>query len=417
MNDRTPLLKPFAGLRPAAGREQAVLAPPYDVVTAAEARERAEGKPWSFLRVSRPEIDFPVGENPSADALYAKASDTLQRMIAEGVLVRDPGPRIYVYRITAGDHVQTGIVGAASVDAYARNQIRRHELTRPDKEDDRVRQIEGVNAHTGPVMVAHRPDRAVDEIVNSEVQRAPDLAAIADDGAEHALWILSDPHSVDSLSGVFRRMDALYMADGHHRANAATRVAQARRAANSTPSGNESYESFLAVVFPSDQLRILDYNRVVRDLGELTPGDFLGRIEEAFEVVPAKGSVRPSQRGRFGMYLDGRWYDLRLRDPAGDADSVVDRLDISLLTARLLAPILGVGDPRSDPRIDFVGGARGMGELERRVDSGEMAVAFSVFPTTMKDLIAVSDAGAVMPPKSTWFEPKLADGLVTLVLD
>ncbi len=417
MSDRTPLLRPFAGLRPAAGHEQAVLAPPYDVVTEAEAREKAAGKPWSFLRVSRPEIDFPEGERPTAEVLYAKASDTLQRMTAEGVLVRDSGPRFYAYRITAGDHVQTGIVGAASVEAYARNRIRRHELTRPDKEDDRVRQIEGVNAHTGPVMVAHRPDREVDEIVNGEVRRAPDLSAVADDGAEHTLWILSDPHAVGSLAGVFDRMDALYMADGHHRSNAATRVAEARRAANPVPRGDASYESFLAVVFPADQLRILDYNRVVRDLGALTPESFLGRVEEAFEVTPAGEPMRPSRRGRFGMYLAGGWYDLRLRDLPGESDPVVDRLDISLLTVRLLAPVLGIGDPRSDPRIDFVGGARGMGELERRVDSGEMAVAFSVFPTTMEDLIAVSDAGAVMPPKSTWFEPKLADGLVSLILD
>ena len=417
MNERTPLLRPFAGLRPAAGHEQAVLAPPYDVVTAAEARERAAGKPWSFLHVSRPEIDFPAEDNPTADALYAKASDTLQRMIAEGVLVRDAEPRFYIYRITAGDHVQTGIVGAASVEAYARNQIRRHELTRPDKEDDRVRQIEGVNAHTGPVMVAHRPDREVDEIVNSEVRRTSDLSAVADDGAVHTLWILSDPQVVGSLADVFDRMHALYMADGHHRSNAATRVAEVRRKANLTPRGDESYESFLAVVFPSDQLRILDYNRVVQDLGTHAPEGFLGRVEEAFEVTPASGAVRPSQRGRFGMYMGGQWYDLRLRAPAGESDSVIDRLDISLLTTRLLAPILEIGDPRSDPRIDFVGGARGMGELERRVDSGDMAVAFSVYPTTMEDLIAVSDAGAVMPPKSTWFEPKLADGLVTLVLD
>jgi uncharacterized protein (DUF1015 family) len=412
-----PLVKAFAGLRPAPARAADVVAPPYDVVSEVEARELAAGRPYSFLHISRPEIDLPPGTDPYAPAVYAKAAENLAAMVAEGVLARDSAPCFYVYRLTMGGHVQTGLVGAASVAAYDAGRIKKHEFTRPVKEDDRVRQIEALNAQTGPVFLAYRQDPAVDGELARVAATPPEVDVTARDGVRHELWTLANPATVALLTAAFDRMAALYVADGHHRSAAASRVCATRRAANPAHSGDESYNYFLAVLFPHDQLQILDYNRLVKDLNGRDVPAFLEALGEVGTVTPAPVPVRPARSGEFGVYLDGCWYRFEidaLRVPQNDP---VARLDVSVLQDNVLAPLLGIGDPRRDERIDFVGGIRGLDELARRVDGGEWRVAFALYPTSMEMLMAVADAGEVMPPKSTWFEPKLADGLVSHVLD
>jgi uncharacterized protein (DUF1015 family) len=403
------LIRPFTGLRPAEGRAEEVVAPPYDVLTSDEARLRAEGRPWSFLHISKPEIDLPEGTDPYAAEVYEMAAGNLQRMLREDVLARDERPFYYVYRLVMGKHSQTGLVAVASVADYDTNRIRKHEFTRPDKEDDRVRQIAALHAQTGPVLMAYESDAGVDAMLADIERGRPAVDLVADDGIGHTLWVVRDAVLIEEITAAFNRMNALYIADGHHRSAAASRVAASHPDV-------ESAGYFLTVIFPHSQMQILDYNRVVRDLGGMSAEEFLTRVAEAFSVTPVTAAVRPDGPGIFGMYLAGQWYRLEIH-----ADSIPDdpvgRLDVSLLANTLLAPILGIEDPRRDKRIDFVGGIRGLAELERRVDSGDMQVAFSMYPTSMEDLMAVADAGEVMPPKSTWFEPKLADGLVSHVLD
>lgn len=410
------LIRPFAGLRPVAGRAADVAAPPYDVLNSAEARERAQGKPCSFLHISKPEIDLPADTHPYDAAVYAKAAENLAKLRAEGVLVQDPQPCYYVYQLQMGGHVQTGLVAAASVADYDTNRIRKHEFTRPDKEDDRVRQIDALNAQTGPVLLAYRADDAVDGMLAKVAAGKPEVDIVADDGIAHRIWVIRDAAIIGEITRRFDAMPALYIADGHHRSASASRIAAARKAANPQHTGEEAYNYFLAVMFPHAQMRIMDYNRVVKDLNGLDKAAFLAAIGNAFSVETHTGQARPAQRGEFGMYLDGQWYRLRIKPELIPSDPVA-RLDVSLLQANLLDPILGIKDPRRDSRIDFVGGIRGLGELEKRVNSGEMQVAFALHATPMQDLMAVADAGEVMPPKSTWFEPKLADGLVSHLLD
>ncbi len=412
-----PLIRPITGLRPAPGRAEEVAAPPYDVMNADEARQMVRDRPWSFLHISRPEVDLPEGTDPYAPEVYAKARENLDHMLAEGVLARDTQPCFYVYRLTMGSHRQTGLVAAASIEAYDADRIKKHEFTRPVKEDDRVRQIDALNAQTGPVFLVHPSSPEIDTILARRAADTPEVDVTAADGVRHELWSLSDPAENERLTALFDALPSLYVADGHHRSAAASRVAASRKADNARHSGEESYNYFLAVVFPHDQMQILDYNRVVRDLHGLDEKEFMARVAVPFKVEPSDQPVRPARSAEFGMYLDGRWYRLTL-DPARIPwDDPVARLDVSLLTDNLIEPILGIVDQRRDNRIDFVGGIRGLKGLEQRVDSGEMKLAFSLFPTTMEALMAVADAGEVMPPKSTWFEPKLADGLVSHVLD
>jgi uncharacterized protein (DUF1015 family) len=377
------LIQPFAALRPASGRANDVVAPPYDVLSTDEARERAGDRPWSFLHISKPEIDLPAGTNPYAPEVYAKGAENLQAMIQAGVLARDPAPCYYAYRIVMGSHSQTGIVAAASVADYDTNRIRKHEFTRPDKEDDRVRQIDALDAQTGPVLLAYPAAPEVDAILSDATRGTPDSDA--------------------ELDGV------------HHRSASASRIAAARRAANPGHSGAEPYNFFLSVIFPAHEMRIMDYNRVITDLNGLSAEVFLEKVGAAFSVEPAATTVKPEHPGSFGLYLAGRWYRLDIHPDLIPADPV-GRLDVSLLQNNLIAPLLGITDPRRDKRIDFVGGIRGLVELEKRVNSGEMALAFALHPTRMEDLMAVADANEVMPPKSTWFEPKLADGLASHML-
>ncbi len=410
------LIKPLRGLQPAPQRAADVIAPPYDVLNSAEARVRARGRPDSFLHISKPEIDLSEGTGLYDPVVYAKGAENFRRMIAAGVLVRDATPCYYVYRLRMGEHVQTGIVCTGSVAAYDVNRIRKHEFTRPDKEDDRVRQITALEAQTGPVLLAYKPDDAVREVLARVSATTPLHDTTADDGIVHALWRIDDPATIAALTRRFDAMPALYIADGHHRSAAASRVAAARRAQKPSAGGDDAHEYFLCVAFPADEMKILDYNRVVKDLRGATTEQFLARIAAQFSVEPVTGPARPQQPGEFGRYLGSRWYRLRIRQELVPADPVAS-LDVSLLQDQLLGPVLGIADPRTDKRIDFVGGMRGLGELEKRVASGEMAVAFAMFPTSMAALMAVADANQVMPPKSTWFEPKLADGLVSHVLD
>jgi len=412
-----PLIRPFAGLRPASGRAAEVIAPPYDVLSSDEARARAAGKPWSFLHVSKPEIDLPAGTDPYAAQVYAKAAENLGLMLRKGILTRDPAHCYYVYRLIMGRHTQTGLVAAASVADYDTNRIRKHEHTQPDKENDRVRQIDALNAQTGPVMIAYPSARAVEDILARCSAGAPDADATADDGVRHSLWVVRDAEIQARLTRAFDAMPALYIADGHHRSAAASRVAAQRRAANPRHTGEENYNYFLAVIFPHHQMQILAYNRVVAGLNAMDAGTFLARVRENFSVETSPTPVKPVRPAEFGLYLAGQWYRLAIHRELIPVNDPVARLDVRLLSDHLLGPILGITDLRHDKRIDYVGGIRGLTELEKRVDSGKMTAAFAFYPTSMEDLMAVAEAGKVMPTKSTWFEPKLADGLVSHVLD
>jgi uncharacterized protein (DUF1015 family) len=410
------LITPFKAIRPATGRAAEIIAPPYDVLSSDEARQRATGKPWSFLHISKPEIDLPAGTDAYSPQVYAKAAENMQKMLEAGVITRDETACYYVYRIIMGSHVQTGIVAAASVAEYDTNRIKRHELTRPDKEDDRVRQIEALNAQTGPVFLAYPQAPAIDAILATTVTGTPDADAAADDGIRHTLWVIRDANTIGQITRAFDALPALYIADGHHRSAAASRVAASRRSANPHHTGDEPYNYFLSVIFPAHALKILDYNRVVCDLNGLSAEELVAKISAAYTVTPATAQVKPAVHGELGMYLAEKWYKLSIKPELIPADPVA-RLDVSLLTEHILTPILGVADLRRDKRIDFVGGIRGLPELEKRVDSGEMAVAFAMYATTMQDLMSVADAGLIMPPKSTWFEPKLADGMASHVIN
>ena len=406
------LIKPFRALRPAPGRAADVLAPPYDVLSSAEARDRVKGKPWSFLHVSKAEIDLDPAIDPYDRAVYAKAAENLRGMIAAGVLVRDEKPCYYAYRLTWRDRVETGFAAVASIAAYAENRIRRHELTTLAKEDDRVRQIEAVGGQTGPVMLAYPETPGIDALLARAAAEKAAVDITADDGVRHELWMIADDATIAALTQAVDALPALYIADGHHRSAAALRVAEARGV-------KDGY--FLAVLLPQQQMTILDYNRVLRDLNGLTPDEFLREIGRRYTVEPSGRPVRPARPDEVGMVLDGRWHRLALKpelaaESARSGDPVA-RLPITLLAKNVIEPIFGVVDPRSDKRIDFVGGGRGLEELERLVSSGAMAVAFALYPAQMSDLIAVADASAIMPPKSTWFEPKLADGMVSHMLD
>ncbi len=405
------LVRPFAALRPTAATAAAVVAPPYDVVSTEEARTLAAGRPASFLHISRPEIDLPEGSSPYSDAAYAQGARSLERLIAERVLVRDSKPTYYIYRMVMGGLAQTGVAFAASVHAYEQNRIRRHELTRPDKENDRVRNIATLNAQTGPVLLAYRASDALRELLGVATNAAPLFSVTGPNDVVHTVWDTT-PATDATLEAELDALEALYIADGHHRSAAAARVAAERRGTSGA-----SHEFFLAVAFPHDELRILDYNRVVRDLNGLSPAALLTQIRESFDVAELPAGRSPPQPETFSMYLGHRWYELGLHRALVPRTDPVASLDVSLLQAHLLGPILNIGDPRTDARIDFVGGIRGLGELEQRVQSGRAAVAFALHPTSMEQLMAVADLGLLMPPKSTWFEPKLADGLLSHVLD
>ncbi|WP_306590233.1 DUF1015 domain-containing protein [Geothrix sp. 21YS21S-4] len=403
-------LKPFRAHRPRPDLAGQVAAVPYDVVNTQEAAELAKGNPHSFLHVGRPEIDLPAGIDVHADEVYAQGVANLRAMIRDGVLLHEDAPCLYVYQQRMGDHVQAGLVGLCSVEEYETGQIKRHEFTRKDKEDDRTRHVTEQAANAEPVFLTYKAVPYIDHIVNDVRKQAPIYDVVTPDGIGHTVWIVSDEAVIYELVHLFNGVPALYIADGHHRTAAAIRYGQARRAVEGPGNGEEPYESFMAVVFPHDQLKIMDYNRVVKDLNGLTPEAFLAKVREKFDVSVA-AHRDPQSPTTFGMYMGGTWYELSAKPGTFPASDPVRGLDVSILQENLLGPILGIDDPRTNTRIDFVGGIRGMDELERRVKEG-CAVAFSLYPTSLSQLMSVADAGEVMPPKSTWFEPKLRSGLL-----
>lgn len=412
-------LWPFRAVRPAPGRAPEVASHAYDVVNREEARLIAQANPLSFLRVEKSEINLPDDIDPPDPRVYRSARDVLQGMMRDGVMVQDEQPRFYLYRQQAGSHVQTGIVACFEAEDYRSGTIRRHELTRSDKETDRTIHIDSLNAQTGPVFLTYRDHASLDSIIDGIIAgELPEYEFQADDETFHSVWIVRDGRTMDRIAGAFERIDSFYIADGHHRAAAATRVAAIRGEANPDHTGAEEYNRIMAVLFSHRQLRILPYNRVVRDLAGMGTGEYLHRVSTKFLLEASEKGVTPGERGVFGMYLQGQWYRLSLADDETNRrGDIVASLDVSILQNSLIAPILGITDVRRDGRIDFVGGIRGTEELERLVDAGLYAVAFSLYPTDMESLMAVSDTGQIMPPKSTWFEPKLKSGLFVHLLD
>ena len=402
---------PLRGVRPRPELASSVASPPYDVLDSDEAREMAGGNPRSFLHVIKPEIDLAHGIDPHDDSVYARGVENLDRFIADGVLVQDGEPRLYAYAQRMGDHRQLGLMACVSVDEYEQGLIKKHEFTRPDKEADRTRHIVQARAQNGPVFLAYRASDGTRTAMESLTTGEPVVDFVADDGIQHTLWVIGDDARVAGVAAAFGELPALYIADGHHRSASALNARDQLRAANPGHSGDEPYNRFLAVIFPDDQLKILAYNRAVADLGGLSSEAFLERAAERFEVGEMDDPV-PDRTACFGCYLDGRWVRLTARPGTYDESDPVARIDAAILQANLLAPVLGIADPRTDERIKFVGGIRGTDELERLVDGGAFRVAFSLFPTSMAQLFDVADAGQVMPPKSTWFEPKLRSGMV-----
>jgi uncharacterized protein (DUF1015 family) len=411
-------LSPFRGLRPRADLTAKIPSLPYDVLDSDEARALAEGDPYTFLHVVKAEIDLDESIDPHDPRVYAKARANFAAMRANGWLQRDERPAFYLYRQRMGDHVQTGVVGAAAVDDYLEGRIKRHEHTRPDKEDDRTRHTDAIGAHAGPVFLAYRDDPAIDSLVEEGTQSRPAVSFVAADGVEHSLWIISDSSVTTALARAFDAVPASYVADGHHRAAAYARVARIRRESAPPSGAPHAFDRFLAVHFPASTLKILAYNRLVRDLRGLDAQQLLRKIDAAgFDIVDPWPEMTPRDPASFGMYLGGTWRLLITRAGTVPEHDPVARLDVSVLQDRLLAPILGIGDPRIDARVAFSGGIRGAAELKSRVDSGEHAVAFATYPTSLDDVMRVADSGTVMPPKSTWFEPKLRSGMVVHLID
>jgi uncharacterized protein (DUF1015 family) len=393
---------PFAALRPVPKAAEAVAAVPYDVVNTQEARALAAGNPLSFLHVSRPEIDLPPGANPYSDAVYELARKNFAELKREAPLVVEEAPSFYLYRLHMGSHVQTGMAACYSIDEYDRNLIKKHEKTRPDKEDDRTKHMLAIGAQTGPVFLTYRASKAVDSIVERVIQRQPLFDFTAVDGVRHQVWQVPAAEN-QAIVDAFGKIDSLYIADGHHRAASAARTRRSLAAA-----GNAEHDRVMAVAFPDNQMQVLPYNRVVTDLRGVTPAAFLDALKKTLSVR-AGGPAVPSAKGSIAMYLDGAWHTIAV--PAGP-----DALDVDLLQTTVLEPLLGIADVRTDKRIDFVGGIRGTAELEQLVNSGKFAVAFSLYPVSVSDLMRIADAGGIMPPKSTWFEPKLRDGLLSHVI-
>jgi uncharacterized protein (DUF1015 family) len=408
------LIKPFAALRPGPRLAAKICELPYDVMSSEEARALAADNPLSFLHVSKPEIDLAPGVDVHDAQVYARGRENFDRLIRQGALRQDPRPCFYFYRQIMGAHAQTGLVAAASCEDYLQGVIKRHELTHPDKEDDRMRHIEALGSQTGPVFLVYRANKVMDELAAQQTAREPDTDFRARDGIRHLSWRLCDEEEIDLARRTFAGIPSLYIADGHHRAAAAARVFQARHGA-----GESAF--FLSVIFPDNQLQILPYNRVLKDMNGLSAAQLLKKLETAFTLSPYRPpepelrkfrALRlPQEKHQVGLFLENRWHKLLFRPELCAVENPLDGLDVTLLQKHVLAPIFGIDDPRTSRRIDFVGGIRGMDELEKRVNSGDYACAFSMFPTNMEDLMRIADAGGVMPPKSTWFEPKLRDGM------
>lgn len=396
-------IQPFPAVRPRAEWAAQICELPYDVVSLEEARQRADANPLSFFHVSRPEVDFPPGANPGAPEVYARAAENFQKLIRCGALRQDAQPGFYLYRQIMGRHAQTGVVATVSCREYLQGVIKKHELTRPEKEDDRVRHLEALNAQTGPAFLAAPASQALEAFLAQKISAPPEIDFVAADGVRHSSWALFDAHDLQFLETQFASIPCLYIADGHHRSAAAARVFQNRQGAGSS-------DRFLAVIFPHNRMQILPYNRVLKDLNGHSPEQLLRELETVFHIAPAASAV-PQRKHEMVFYFQGRWRTLAFREAFLQSHDPLEQLDVELLQRHVLAPLFGIENPRTSERIHFVGGIRGTAELERLVDSGRFACAFSLFPTSLADLMAVADAGRVMPPKSTWFEPKLRDGM------
>jgi uncharacterized protein (DUF1015 family) len=406
------IFKPFRGYRPSAELADRIPSLPYDVLDSAEARALAQDDPHSFLHVIKPEIDLADDVDAHDQRVYAKGRENLDAMLEQGWLLRDPAPAYYIYRLRWQGHEQTGILGVAAVEDYVQGRIKKHELTRPEKERDRLKLNSALDAHPGPVFLAHSPVRKLDVLTAGISTGEPAVDFTAADGVSHSLWTVTDPQHLVAIEALFGEMACTYIADGHHRTAVAAKLGAERLASITAPTGDEPCNYFIAVHFPADQLQILDYNRVIADLNGLKCDSFVERVVAAgFDVAAGHSDRVPPRNHTFGMYVDGKWFLLTARPEIIPADDPVRSLDVSILGEYLLGPVLSIGDPRTDQRIDFVGGIRGMDELERRVDGGG-GVAFAAYPTTIEQVMSVADAGLVMPPKSTWFEPKLRSGMV-----
>ena len=405
------VFKPFKALRPLPQYASKVAALPYDVMNSEEAREMVKGNPYSFLHVDKAEIDLPEGTDLYSEEVYLKAAENLRKSEQDGICAMDATPCFYIYRQIMNGREQTGIVGCASVDDYINNHIRKHELTRADKEADRIRHVDTCDANTGPIFLCYKENNALADIIAEQKKLPPVYDFVTEDGIGNTVWVVSDEALCKKISSLLETVGDFYIADGHHRCASAVNVAKKRREQFPDYDGTEEFNFFLAVLFPADTLEIMDYNRVVKDLNGNTPCEFIEKISASFTVEDAPASpYHPEEKHTFGMYLEGKWYKLTAKDGTYDDGDPVDRLDVSVLQKNLLTPILNIGDPRTDKRIDFIGGIRGLGELERLVNGG-MKVAFSMYPTTLDDLMSIADANMIMPPKSTWFEPKLLSGL------
>ncbi len=407
------IFRPFKAIRPIPEKAQDVAALPYDVMNSQEAKEMVVGKPYSFLHVDKAEIDFdPIPENIYTESVYLKARENLDKLVSDGVSKEDETPCIYIYRQIMNGRSQTGLVGCTAIDDYINNIIKKHELTRADKEADRINHVDYCDANTGPIFLTYRSNDSINSTVEKwKENHTPVYDFVTEDGIANTVWVIDDKNIIDKISKEFAGTDYLYIADGHHRAASAVKVGLKRREQYPDYTGQEEFNFFLAVLFPENELEIMDYNRVIKDLNGNSGEEFIEKIKDKFTVeAVGKDAYKPEAKHTFGMLLDGTWYKLIAKDYAFDANDPVSRLDVSILQNNVISPILGIDDPRTDKRIDFIGGIRGLGELERRVNS-DMKIAFSMYPTTLDDLMAIADADKIMPPKSTWFEPKLLSGL------
>lgn len=405
-------VRPLKAIRPAVEYAEKVAALPYDVMNSEEARNMVKDNPYSFLHVDKAEIDLDESIDIYDTKVYEKAKDNLYKMIDDEVLIRDNRAILYIYRQIMNGRSQTGIVACASVDDYINGVIKKHEHTRPDKEQDRINHVNYCNANTGPIFLTYKNNSEINDIVDDYIKKKPLYNFMSDDGIQHIIWSIEDDYAINKLMSEFGKVGQLYIADGHHRAASAVKVGLMRREANPEYTGEEEFNYFLTVMFPDKDLFIMDYNRVVKDLNGLSTREYMLKVSERFEVskYEGEGPYKPACKHTYGMFIDGKWYKLTAKVGTYNPEDPVNRLDVSILQNNLLCPFLGINDPRTDERIDFIGGIRGLKELERRVENG-MKVAFSMFATTIEDLMAIADAGEVMPPKSTWFEPKLCSGL------
>jgi uncharacterized protein (DUF1015 family) len=411
------IFRRFKAFMPVPEKAHEIAAPPYDVINSDEAREYVKNKPNSFLHVGKPEVDLDPNISTYDKSVYEKGKENLHSLIAQGLLFEDESAHIYVYAQTMNGKTQYGLVGCASVEDYWNDIIKKHEKTRKVKEEDRCNHVRITNAHTGPIFLTYRDTDEINRLVNNIVSHPASTDFVAEDGIRHQSWVIKDLELISKIENMLHNVPAFYVADGHHRSAAAGIVGRERQDANPKHQGTEEYNFFLAVLFPASQLYIMDYNRLVKDLNGLTNEEFLNKLGEVFEIEESASQFKPNAKGEVGMYLSQKWYKLKFKSNFGNINDPVDSLDVALLQRYVLDLILGIEDPRTDNRIDFVGGIRGLGELERRVDTDGMKVAFSMYPTSVDELMAIADAGKIMPPKSTWFEPKLRDGMFVHFLD